>query len=359
MEQYFSPEELEYINETRNKPAVENWLSQFAAEDIPVFLAHYHRQRSNWLNIGSYELKKKHDWLTIDMERAETVLFFIQQKKLFDLQCLWRAEQVEIPGIEHAAEFEDLEENIRSLDMLAPITEDELELLKKWLTDYTMSRRLYPEDGWQKYKRYVRNNKEREDGSLPNLYNYMDFQTGTTSLWKLLPDIRGQKEEKYIFAAMDVRARFYKAQTPETVLNHRPKFYVNDRKIIEFASAFEDHNTNQCRIAYDETAFHCEDHDLNFAIETLEHAQEPVAMDAHKDWRAAIKYAAWKYERKRLLPSLDVAFENYRFRLQMGIGFAPKKEKNSSNGQISDSEGWRKEILDGREELGEPRDFNF
>lgn len=329
MEQYFSPEEQRYIDETRTKPAVANWLSQFAAEDIPVFLAHYHRKRSSWLNVGSYQLKKKHDWLTVDMERAERVLFFIQQKKLFDLQCLWRAEQVEVPGIEHAAQFEDLEDNIGSLDMLAPITEDELELLKKWLTNYEMSRRLYPTDGWQKYPRYIRNNEEREDGSLPSLFSFMDFQTGTTSLWKVLPDIRGQKEEKYIFAAMDARWEAQEAAEDESA--KKPKaFYVDERKLNDFASAFEDHHTNECRVAYHETSYHFEDHDLKFAIETLERAQEPVAMDAHENWRGAIKYAAWKYERKRLLPSLDVAFENYHFRRHLGIGFAPARKKTAT-----------------------------
>ena len=82
-------------------------------------------------------------------------------------------------------------------------------------------------------------------------------------------------------------------------------------------------------------------------------------MEPHGDWRAAIIYAAWKYERKRLLPSLDTAYENYLFRLQMGIGFARAKEKSSREREVSEQDGWRRMILDGREALGEPRNFDF
>ncbi len=359
MDSHFSPEVQKFIDQSLDDPAILKWLAKFDQEGIPDFLASYHRQRQQWLHVGAHERKKKHEWLTIDMERAEKVLFFIQQKKLFDLQCLWRAEQEQVPGIRHAADFLDLEENIRAIDMLSPITAEELQILKGWLTDYHLSQRLYPYDGWQYYNRYIRQNQERGHDAVPSLYKYMDLHTKTISLWKILPDIRGQKEEKYMRAAVQERIRNSKSQSLLKPVEHRPMLYGSEEYYGEFAKAFEDHNLNECREAYDQTSFHHEDHALTAAIETLENALEPVAMEPHADWRAAIKYTAWKYERKRLLPSLDVAFENYCFRLQMGIGLAPMELHRGPHHFASDQEVWAQEILDGRKALGEPLDFDF
>ncbi len=361
MEQYFSDAERQFVEQSLENPAIAAWLSNFAPETTSRFLLQYFRHRAHWLHVGAHELRRKHDWLTTYMVRAEKALFFIQQKKLFDLQCLWRAEQAEVPGVLHSAAFLDLEENIRSLDFLSPITADELQLLKDWLMDYKASQNMYPIEGWQHYDRFVHNN--REQWCLPSLYRYMNLKTNTASLWRVLPDTRGQKEEVYSRASR--QARYPKKDDdraegePTAPIDPRPRLYGDDREYAKFATAFEDHRTNEYRQAYEDMRVIGDDHELDMAIETLQHAEGPVAMEAHENWSDAIIYAAWKYERKQLMACLDVAYENYCFRLQMGIGFAKEADDEPNGQQMSESESWANEILDGRELLGEPRDFDF
>ena len=225
MDTYYSDAERQFVEQSLQDQAISAWLSKYSPQGVNKFLAKYHRQREQWRTVGAHYLKEKHEWLTIDMQRAERVLFYIQQKKLFDLQCQWRAEQAEVPGVQHGAGFCDLEENIRSLDFLPPITPEELQLLKDWLMDYNESKSLYPPDGWQNYDRFIEKNLEQ--WSLPTLYPYMNFKTNAVSLWRVLPDIRGQKEMKYMQAAIQARIQSHEeavaAQPSTEPIDERPK----------------------------------------------------------------------------------------------------------------------------------------
>jgi hypothetical protein len=364
MKTEYSPEQRSFIEKCRSNPAIEAWLGNYHPDTVETFLAKYHENRERWLSTGDYWRKQKQEWLTIAMSRAETTLFYIQQKKLWDLQCLWRAESESVPGVQHSGDFVAMEEKIATLDFLPPITQEELELLKDWLMDRKWSRRLYPELGWQDYRFYISRGRESEMGGLPKYYGYVDERMKKVPLWKVLPDKRGPKEDHYIYHGR--KAHYEATHKPQAaepevekkIMDMRPRLYEYSEETAQFAKQFDDHHVNECREAYESEGSHNQDHELKFALEELENAGEPVAMEAHPDWREAIKIAAWKFERMRLVAALDVAYENYCFRRQMGIAYA-EPEKKRYGGSVTDPEGVGMEILKGREALGEPQDFNF
>lgn len=361
----FSDEQEQFIVESLSNPAIVKWLSKFSSDCTETFLADYYKQRQSWLDLGEHYRKEHHEWLTIDMQRAETALFYIQQKKLFDLQCLWRAEQEKVPGVQYSGQFCLLELKIKTLDFLPPITGEEVELLKDWLTDWKTSRSLYPEFGWQDYHSFIRNNCENDYASPPPYYQFVDERMKTVPLWKVLPDIRGKKETEYKIAAREARwaaseagAPSYKKDTEDEEFDHKPYLSVYGPEVEEFVKNFEDHHVNECRVAYEHKRFIRDDRDVEFALESLQNAQGPVPMIAHPNWREGLLLTAWTYERNRLVKAIDVAYENYCFRRQMGIGYA-EPDQNARSRCLGDPEGEGMEILDGREALGEPRDYNF
>jgi hypothetical protein len=124
----------------------------------------------------------------------------------------------------------------------------------------------------------------------------------------------------------------------------------------EFTRLFEDYHTVECRTAYYEDMWG-EDYTLNEAIKTLQHAKGKVKIEANDHWRDAVLQAAFSLERQELVAAIDGAYARYLFNRQLGIAPAPKDISRNDWGYLP--EQYRQEILDGREFLGEPRDFNF
>ncbi len=368
MDSNHSPEKQQFVEGLLRDPSVLQWFEKFKPGNWEGFLADYYAKRSDWLKYGERHRLEHHEWLTMEMNQANLVLTYIQHKKLWDLQCLWRSEQAEVLGIRHSAEFLAFEPDIMRLEFLSPITTTEIETLKGWLMDYKYARNLYRCHGFQDYQNFVEMPDLELGIEVPSYYEFVDRSTNTVPLWRVLPDVRGQKERHYRSAAIHARIKASEAamdpeilekEKIEELLDDRKPFYYGHFEFIEFATLFDDHRVNECRIASAKASARDDDHELNFAIETLRHAAEPVALEPHPDWREGILYTAWKHERAKLLPCIDVAYENYLFRRQMGIAAASEDEDGNKSYLAKTIEGMGNEILDGREALGEPRDFNF
>ncbi|HEX2899481.1 MAG TPA: hypothetical protein VHS96_07155, partial [Bacteroidia bacterium] len=322
MKPEFTKEQQQFIDECLSNPEKSAWLSKYQADSVPEFLANYKNHRKHWLDCGKHKANERNYRLTKAMTEADRVIFFIQQKKLFDLQCLWRAEKEEIEGIDCSVDFLKLELNIASLDIIPPIAPEEIELLKEFLLDYHWSRDIFPSDGWQDYRCYIENNCESSMFDLPTYYNYVARKTNTPALWRILPDIRGKKEIHYLVAAMNARMAAAEQnsprQQPTEPLDTRPRLSNYGDEEAEFAKLFDDYHVNECRAAYHEKTWD-EDHELKDALETLKHADEKVKVEEGIYWLDAIKQAAFRHERGKLVAAINGAYENYLFQRKMGI----------------------------------------
>ena len=86
------------------------------------------------------------------VEAATKHLKVIQQKKLFDKQCLWRAEKIKIDGLQLCCEFLLWENNILNCPFIDPVSEEDLSDYIFFLQERANSYiDLY--DGWQEYEK--------------------------------------------------------------------------------------------------------------------------------------------------------------------------------------------------------------
>ena len=216
----------------QHDPAVAEWLDQFRGTDAQRFLERYADERASALVDGHtfWELARNED-TRLEQEAVER-LWEIQQRKLFELHCRWRAEELSLPAsqVEITHDFEVWGARIEECPLIPPIEAAEVEtyvafLLSEACTD--AASQLDRPHGWQdydRYRRYLLLQAEGEDpdqvrrnagqqpraglGGLaamlddfflgyPDWYAHCDELDGPPNLVLYRPDHRGTKEEWY------------------------------------------------------------------------------------------------------------------------------------------------------------------
>ena len=202
--EYLRTEEvyLEYYK-AFNPDSIEEFIEKYAYDK------HYLYGRESWY-MDRYE-----SYQTRFLSLADDYIDMILQKKLFNLQCQWRACLVELPLIDIISDFDYWSSHsvIRSCPFIPPITEAEIDLCVRFLKekiDWSLDRYGY-DYLYQTYDRfknqlfYDEHEGEPEAEALsgwdcvemPGLYHFFDTFQGTTGLINL-PNIRGEKEKEYI-----------------------------------------------------------------------------------------------------------------------------------------------------------------
>jgi hypothetical protein len=319
-------------------------------------------------------------------EEAAHALWEIQQKKLFDLQCRWRAEQITLPGVRHTEEFRQWEKYIEYCPWLPPITPDEVALYETYLRSdaYEPNRNW----SWQHYNAFRRTAKEgveadeTDDGyaaaerraysTLPAWYEYYDAAIGAASLLAL-PDVRGDKEAHYIGLTEADKAEKLAAQRArgDTAASLPWHPFIVDTDCSSYFRQFEDpaelprllrwyeadRADSQRRHGYLFEA-------INWMERALEDRASPWPIAAHADWRLALMAAgkrAWGYQLAEVLAEVWQEQEQNR-----ALGLSVTGPKVYGDRKPFEELNWAEEetyqpkfILRGRELAGEPRDFNF
>ena len=327
-------------------------------------------------------------------EAAAHGLWEIQQKKLFDLQCRWRAEQITLPGVRHTEEFRQWEKYIEHCPWLPPVTADEVALYEAYLRSdaYECSRNWQ----WQNYNTFRQTAEaggqdpddeadiadEADDGyqaaerrayrTLPAWYRYHDAATGAGSLLAL-PDVRGDKEAYYIGLTEADKAEKLAAQRASgdmaASLPWHPLILEQDYgpyfrqfeaptelpRLLRWYEA--DRADARRRHGYLSEATH-------WMERALSDQAAPWPIAAHADWRLAVIAAgqrAWGHQ------LADVLAEVWREQEQnRALGLAVTGPQVYGDHPPFEALDWTEEdsyqpkfVLRGRELAGEPRDFNF
>ena|GEM_PF-3941037 len=87
-------------------------------------------------------------------------------------------------------------------------------------------------------------------------------------------------------------------------------------------------------------------------------AAAAVPLSAATNWRAALRQAASESQRQQPLTYLPLVYEDYLMRQQLGIAHPLAAELHHRR-DTRLYEDQREDLLDGRELLGEPRNFDF
>ncbi|MBD2714663.1 hypothetical protein KBK19_06420 [Microvirga sp. STR05] len=366
------PSEEQVLADPRLRPLLEAY--QPLHHDL--FLKTYARElRDLHQNGPTYEsnleyLLHQHD------KAAYQYMWMIQHQKLFDLECQWRAEQVEVPGAQLTANFEDWHEYIEECPVLPPISPDELDLFDAFLAQLTDSGDLEtgnPSRTYWLHRRYPdlyhnSDDDEDEEEMFTPWTEFWDVYRGTGYL-RQLPDVRGTKEERYLDAVHDENHRQRPAAPAvEAVPDPRPHVPTwgddYDDLVRELLRRFEvpallrQFETKRQLEAYDASDDRT---DLPLALERLQNAGPVlVPIEAHADWRQAVIAASHRHYLSQLRAALPRVYEDYCQREALGIRQAPPRETRwRQRERDTHFQRVAELIRKGRRLLHEPDDLNF
>jgi hypothetical protein len=351
-------EAIERINS--EMMADERYIKYFEAyteHSVAAFIKKYADARATLEVYGDFTKYRQENIIKDYHEGAWNALKEIQHKKLFDLECQWRAEQVtNLPGVLVSKDFYDIAKNVLLYDGIPEVTEEDIALYQDFLSQkpgqivYTLSYVYYPD-----YEQI----KNQYHGFSVAGYDYFDFHnnvTGSQSLLQL-PDVRGMKETKYMDAARDFNIAKVKAKINSNSTQKNEKKYLSstDKELIRFGEHFGDKKT--INFIIDRWNWIKEKPDMIFswAFEYLRDiAPEKVSIGASDDWKEALYFAAIGHRNENISDLLPSVYEEYLLKKEMGL-LHPEKENDPSRLSVI----WKEHILKGRELLGEPRDFDY
>jgi hypothetical protein len=323
-----------------------------------------------------------------DLLDAQTCLGNIQQKKLFDKQCLWRAEMFTHPAIETTQDFGYWEHNILNCPFIDPITQDDIALYIEFLKEY-LGEDLMFLGSWQDYNSYnssyatvgkVMNkpkpndedDEEEEDDDededdinslLPPWYQFVNEQKGD-SHYLMLKDVRQEKEWKYSRIGHAEESRIYAEKLKKSPIDTRPFLSVSrEEEMINFINIIED-NPEEIIKAYKvhRELYNKPEQDDMYEVEeawdNLEDCYEPFPIaEGITDWKEALIATAKQWTNTKIIRNLPIFYEDYLFRNANGIKNVINEENERCYRKMADN--YKESILLGRELSGEPRDLNF
>ena len=375
-------------------------LARFDSRSHAPLLNSYAVHKASLYLHGPRALKMQEQRFLLFQHAAAEHLWEIQQKKLFDLQCRWRAEEVQLPGCRHTGDFRQWAAYIDHCPWVPPITADEVAVYAAYLRGGTYT----PEYGtrWQEYDHFKRPPKTREAfdeeadtddddawhyrfedsaddedridlDALPAWFVFHDEHTGAGALFEL-PDVRGPREEYYIQVWREEYNAQHAARLAAGPAEHRRPWapYCHSNRGFRFYIDLFELPTDAPRLLrWQETAAQQDRrgagklHEANYWYDyALYPAAEAWPMAAHPDWRVALQQAGMSFWCHQVADVLaDVWREQEQNRL-LGLPVVPpinaKDRAPFEDVNWQDDEQERtKSILRGRELAGEPRDFNF
>lgn len=355
----------QWTKELMENPAVQEYCKTYQKYSMDSFCKAYANIKASGLKWGEMYQRlneqKQNEWIDLAFEH----LSIIQQKKLFDAQCLWRAEQLEIKEIEITFDFRAWEEDILNCSFIPPITLQEVD----WYCQYlSQNNAEFEQDGfqdWQNYEEikeaYETNNENR---NFPEWYDFHNGKTGNGVLLTL-PDIRGKKEKFYQSLCIEDSRKhdppISYVKDPEL---EKPYMNIFDTKLhITLAQLIEDKQTSKLITEYLKGTEHHRTYENERADENLQYLSEIkdelIPIEAHDDYRVALNRAVESYRSKKTIEHLPLAFQKYKATYQLGISLGTEREKEQFKTYMDIGKNWKEAILRGRELNGEPKDFDF
>jgi hypothetical protein len=346
--------------ELKKNKAVQNFFSGYNSHSIDAFLDHYTREKFYWhLNPERNEADMEAEelrWINKAFDHLEMIL----QKKLFDAQCLWRAEKVSFKEVEICEDFIVWEHNIYNCPFIAPVNDEDLALYNEFLLQPGTEAAIEFEEEWQDYTeiKEAYHSSETACRNFPEWYDFHINRTGSGALL-ILPDIRGEKENFYCalnFAKKEEDQR-KKEKKSEKTRDNRPFLHYSDEDFIKwFVNSFEDKKNLAFYKHYSWVHRNMDaTEEVQYIIDELMKAGEPVPIEANEDWIEGLKLAYNRYECKKIAEALPMALEQYQMNIQMNIAF-PETDMEHYN---MIREVWLNNILNGRELNAEPRTLDF
>jgi hypothetical protein len=281
-----------------------------------------------------------HSWDTQFLSKADKYIDAILQKKLFDIQCKWRANLIDVPHLYIIEDFRYWSKHIRDCPFLPIVTPDDIDLCIKFLTseyDY-MDKMFILGDKWQGYdhfKNFLEAEEEdrptqTEEGMpfincspIPQIYTFFDTYRGTGGLINL-PDLRGDWDPLYCRVGRDIEeGENARIQAEKDKLNsqpptppyvpkpYTPRLFPLVSELKKFVEKVENPESQKAfQLIYEGNSMERND-ELRDAFIYLQAYKEVIPIEAHEDWREGVILALHKHEQLKTVESLPDAYDVY------------------------------------------------
>ena len=354
----------ELVAELRQNEYIQKLVEGYHPMCLQNIIDDYAQKKLYWMEWG----EQSKDWVRhVDeewIEDAHARLEEIQQKKLFDLQCRWRAETITLPKIRVSDDFEKWSKNILNCPFLSPITPEEMAMYEQYIRSNNFEERTFKED-WQNYDE-IKEAYQDENSycEVPEWYDFHNSCTGA-STFLLLPDIRGQKEGFYITLVRESDKRLIEQKsktvsTPQAPAETRPFLKYHENNFLAwFVKTFDDAETQELfskswdNIYKNNNDDDGEWEDWETMVTELNSAEKPFPMQPWHDWRDALRRTHLEFKKEMLLLAMPIAYEQYLTTIELGLGFAQPDEDPFEDNWYADM------ILEGRVLNKEPKNFKF
>lgn len=330
---YTDWEKEDFAEDLRTNPQYQTFFKDYTPESVAFFIQFYasHKHHLYWLKSRLYY---NSDLEALSLERAEQQLRILLQKKLFNIQCLWRANLIDLPQIEYTQDFRYFEKNIFNCPFIDPITEEELAVVERFLLEEDDITDPYFED-WQDYEAFKVWDKDddMEDDDvadsasvyysrgteMPDFYSYYDKCIKTSHLFNL-SDIRWHKEKYYLDAIRDKNARQYaleqamKAAEEVQEVKEEPLKDLKYYDQMDFVKTWEDTTTQELFDLEKAANSYDKDDELQDNMKflyALRQQGEEIALLPDSDWYESIVKTVAYVKRKKAAEMLPYAYQTY------------------------------------------------
>jgi hypothetical protein len=314
------------------------YFSKYDQTKLDLFIDAYAAIKHEVFSNLKYFEDHAHFWETQFLIKADKYIDAILQKKLFDIQCKWRANLIQVPHLNIIEDFSYWSKHIRDCPFLPLVTSDDIDLCVKFLAseyDY-MGKLFILGDKWQGYDNFknfldAEENDEptvSESGMpfincspIPQLYTFFDTYRGTGGLINL-PDLRSDWDKFYCSIGRDIEDGQNKhLQAEKDKLNpptpwvepppYTPTLHPLPWELTKFVDEVENPESQKAfKLIYEARNMEYNE-PLEDALTYLKGHKELIPIEPHEDWREAVILALHKYEQKKTAESLPDAFDVY------------------------------------------------
>jgi hypothetical protein len=341
---------LEEVKETlRTQQVYLDYYAQFDPTSIEDFIDVYAPKKIQMLqNRESYKSGVEYFKIRF-IQLADNYIDTILQKKLFNLQCEWRAGLISLPLVRTSRDFKYWAKHIRACPFIPIITPEEVDLCIRFLQeeyDFYQDATIIG-NKWQDYEEFKYSELEDEEydegdeedeqaslstSSLPPLYLYFDTYQNTSGLINL-PDVRGEKEEMYLNIYRDLQrwekerleAEKAKEETPTEPSPprepYRPRLFWGEENIKSFVEVVENQEVKDAHAYYYDNFQFYRDYEFEECLMYLRDFPEPFPIEAHKDWREAIRLMLLKQTQLKAAEMLPYVYETYLLEFEKPYNF--------------------------------------
>lgn len=335
-----------------------SFFDQYQEDSVKAFVDYYANRKAHLEVYGDITKTQQEHVIVSYHKDAWARLVEIQHKKLFDIECQWRAEEISgLPDIEITKDFSEVAESVLDYEGLPPITTDEIEHYQTYLripqavVYYCSFRPHYPDYGQLKDRYSKHSDTEIE------YFDFHNLHTGNDTLL-LLPDIREQKELEYInFGKGNTDESDNEKSESEPKQADKPYLSLYGNESIEFAERFGDKKMANFLREWDYWMQEKPDEIFDWAFLYLKDCyRDEIPIMANQDWKEGLYLAAINHHNNQVADLLPTIHQEYLMKKELGMPVIADKNKFQGF-KVSDI--WKEAILRGRERKGEPRDFNF